>query len=716
MPMFDDVLDELQEAVNSDNSENLLSMLEDLDPEELEENSDTLFELATTAATSAAFECSSMLFAIPVVAKEARDRLLRYAHSDDTPDRINSLLSTPMLPQNIILATNENGMNALHIAMANKNIDTAQALLATSEFIDNITSKDSSGRTAINIANEEGFTEGLSLLNEYGLINEETDKNAKNDLSQAALDPKLLSYLESSGMDPTLVLGNEGNCNGWAFLYQIYATNDKEDEFYAIQEAIADWDGDMDSLDTEQLPESLTGKYSNMRDLLEQVSNDLALFFYATEATNELNLGLGQKSRIQQYDLTKDPNEGRELGNIFNYSNSHTSKEQLVEMLDFCARWPGTSVDIGGGQHATSLFITEKGELKYYDPNMKGRKEPFTSTEELADYIIATKYKKLGKLNDDDTVDISLDLYKFYPRGTNVPDVLPPTHPLPLESANEFSPLHVAILENDVERVKALLAADPAAASAKDANGITPLHMAMTNHKKETLELLLNAPGLDINMPDNHGMHPFMIALNSRDPNMVSQVINHPEFKMDNNRDYVIRTASMGIPEIFNMVLEKSHGFKDTLQGEMTALMVLCNNGNVEMINKLLTAKNYDPDINARDFLDFTALMRAVQKDQKDVVKALLAANARTDLKADGKTALDMARDNPEMLTILKAHQAKHEVKAPEPKKPEEAKPSQAPMKSRPILFSQVQKSSPPPEPSMRETVESAQKPKGPSR
>lgn len=698
--MFDDIEEELATAAKMDNAGELEQFLDELSEEEFEENSHTLFDIATEAAEGAAFHAAPMLFSIPEVAKEGRERLLRYAEWDDTPDRLLKILATPMLPLDIILGTNENGMNALHLAMENKNLETVTALINANEFKRSLDAKDAMGRTAADIATEAGFKEGLALLGQ----------DLGNDLSQGAIDPKLLSYLESTGTDPSRVLNNSGNCNGWAFLYQIYVTDDREDEFYDILEAIHAWDGNKETLDDTPLPESLQSKYINMRDLLEQVSNDLALFFYATNATEQLNLGWGQGSRLDQYELAKDPKVGRELANIFNYQDHNMSRDQLVEMLEFCARWPGSTVDIGGGEHATSLYITQDGEFKYYDPNMKQRREPFDSAEELADFIIASKYEKLNKINSDNTIDISLDLYQFLPANSLVPQAIEPTNPLNSLSANGFTPLHVAVLENDTNKVKALLTADPSLAMVKDANGTTPLHLAIVNNKKETLDALLATKGLDINMQNGSGDSPLLLAFSTRDPNLITALLKHPNLKMESDRDYVFKAASLGNPQILQVVLDAvKPGTKHLYEseGEMTALMDLAGRGNAEMVNMILSAKNFTTDINSQNQnTGMTALMFAIEKGHQDVVKALLEHGARLDIKNGvGKTAMDIARGKPEIMTLLKEH--KQKAKADAPTKQEHRDQS----KGRAVLFSQVHQREPRVAPVMASAVPEAAPP-----
>ena len=81
------------------------------------------------------------------------------------------------------------------------------------------------------------------------------------------------------------------------------------------------------------------------------------------------------------------------------------------------------------------------------------------------------------------------------------------------------TPLHIAVEEHDIEKIKFLLS-NGANVNEKDSVlGCTPLHLAVFNygilHKKidrDIIKLLLSTPNINVNIRDNQGRKPFDIA------------------------------------------------------------------------------------------------------------------------------------------------------------------------------------------------------------
>jgi ankyrin repeat protein len=71
--------------------------------------------------------------------------------------------------------------------------------------------------------------------------------------------------------------------------------------------------------------------------------------------------------------------------------------------------------------------------------------------------------------------------------------------------------IHDAAKKGDLEKVRALLKANPDLISSKDNYGMTPLHYAVAQHQKDTVQLLL-ANKVDVNAKDKAGWTPLHYA------------------------------------------------------------------------------------------------------------------------------------------------------------------------------------------------------------
>jgi ankyrin repeat protein len=413
--------------------------------------------------------------------------------------------------------------NLLHMAVESGRLDLLEALLKDEDgiFFKNVNNVDTYGRTALDIAIHKNNQSAIALIQKVpGVDLEAAKEKAKMwcDIGQSHNNEQLTNFLKLEGRDGGNVIDQMGVCNGWGFMNQVYLSSGREKEFYDILNAISQWDGKKESLQN-KVPESLQNRYQNLGELFEQVSNDLVLFHYNDNVSNNLQLdGWGQNSRIAQYDLVKDPKEGRELRSLFNYSQKNASREQLIEILTHASRWRDVTFDVTGAQHATSLYITDDGKFKYFDSNRKVQTPEFTSAEALADFIIQTKYKDINLINSNGTLDINLNAYKFYSdKASAIPEVQPPMVELPYtlgdSSPNGFTELHYAIMENNVEKVQQMIEDDPDILLEVNAHGDTVIHMATSNNNPQMLNILLAAEVCDINQKNKFGDTPLHTAL-----------------------------------------------------------------------------------------------------------------------------------------------------------------------------------------------------------
>ena len=151
--------------------------------------------------------------------------------------------------------------------------------------------------------------------------------------------------------------------------------------------------------------------------------------------------------------------------------------------------------------------------------------------------------------------------------------------------------IHDAAAAGDLEKIKALLKANPDLVNSKNTNGVTPLMFAADVGDIETVKLLL-ASNADVNARDDHGITPLLMVVGPDRKNM-----DMAELLLASNADV---------------------NAKD-IQGE-TPLGYAARNGYKNMAELLLAQ---GANVNAKDNKGETPLRLALDKGHKDVADLL---------------------------------------------------------------------------------------------
>ena len=178
----------------------------------------------------------------------------------------------------------------------------------------------------------------------------------------------------------------------------------------------------------------------------------------------------------------------------------------------------------------------------------------------------------------------------------------------------------------NVEKVKAMLAANPEAVSQHD-SGRTPLHWAALNGQRDVVVLLLES-NANVNAQDSIGNTPLHLA------------------------------SYMGHKEIVEILLSRKPEVDADNSSGATPLHMAAVAGHADVVALLLTNK---ADVNARDIYHNTPLHLAAAGGHADVAAVLLANNADVDAtRTDGTTPLMMAaRDgSKDVVALLLANHA----------------------------------------------------------
>jgi ankyrin repeat protein len=121
------------------------------------------------------------------------------------------------------------------------------------------------------------------------------------------------------------------------------------------------------------------------------------------------------------------------------------------------------------------------------------------------------------------------------------------------------TPLHTAVLYENVEMVQLLLSFPEIEINAKNNNNQTPLHAAAITGNFEIFQLLLSHPKIEINVKNNDDEIPLHIAALLANCEMVKLLVNFPEIEI-NAKNYNDQTplhcaAIIGNFEIFQLLL-----------------------------------------------------------------------------------------------------------------------------------------------------------------
>ncbi len=569
---------------------------------------------------------------------------------------INFLLQA-MSGENV-LQTDCDGMNPLHLAIQLKDERALKTIMKDQRFIPSLASKDIYGRTALDIAANAKWDKGIKVLlnsNDIEVENIPGYGNTFYDLSQHHLEKKLGIFLGKKGQS---ALNKRGNCHGWSFLYLVYLTADKEQEFFDILTLLKKWNGNRQFLkEPKNLSLSLRKLYKTPEDVFNQLANDLAVFHGDSPALSDLQLNISQRDRIKQYDLIKDISHknGRQLQHLFGYTRLSLNRAQLIEMLTFFQRWPQTAIDIYLPEHTVTMYITKDAKFKYFNSNAKNKMKVYDSPAALADHLIKSVYLKDELQRIEDNFDIGFDAYKFY---SNInkdakKEKAAKGHPHHHTSANSFTPLHYAVMENDIEKVRTLLKdASPQALKREDKQGFNPIIRAIHLQFEEVFLDLLKSFTAEKNTKDIQDLSSIKITNYCSNKEMaflaklVCKAKLHPHAQIDSQGGTILSHAlSYGVDIGLQMRLLKTPGvdMHRVDHSQKTLLHhAVSNSADLKIIEAIASTKGFDIDKQDND--GHTALAIAIMDEKQDIVKVLLDKGADAHKRnRRGQTPFDIA-------------------------------------------------------------------------
>ncbi len=559
-------------------------------------------------------------------------------------------------------------------AITKGDVDNASSLLTQ---FPNIRAKAAGSIEFELLAHDVGDPEMLDMLRMMKYYDDAVlydEEYAGIDFSQSHLNERLSAYLHLKGRDASRIINEVGNCNGWAFLYQVYASMGKQKEYFDILSLISQSEIEPEAL-SRQLPPELSDKYKNLEDLFEHVIHHLVIFHFLSQMSEELSLDWLQSYRIEQYNLIRDPKLGRQLKDLYSIAGNFNNQEQLAEMIDILSHFPGASIDLLvklEGEpfgHVVSIYVLPNGDLEYYDSNLECRLNHFSDAKNLARHINdnvinglkMNAYQRNPYLKKDIQPFFSIHTFKFYHANENVPKIAkcePFQTPQGL-SPNGYTPLHFAVFENNIDKAKKIVDANPALLTQKNRLGESPITIAF-KLKNQALLLWLLEESQRKGVPCDFAKEISILEIPA---DTYDEIIRNLYDKG------IITTKSVdknGISlAIWSLIYNENEGIRkiqamDVNQQDplgYSLFMMLCIHKFKDFTLFQRFLDTTPVNINLTTQKGMTALIMATFLGHTQMVEELLKRGARVDIvDLQNKTVFDYAKNKPEIMKLLKIY------------------------------------------------------------
>ncbi|XP_076655935.1 uncharacterized protein LOC143360718 isoform X2 [Halictus rubicundus] len=210
------------------------------------------------------------------------------------------------------------------------------------------------------------------------------------------------------------------------------------------------------------------------------------------------------------------------------------------------------------------------------------------------------------------------------------------------------TPLHLAIVNGDIEIVKMLLDRG-ADIDAKNKCGCTPLYNAVRNKKMKVIELLLKHRA-NVNARDNNGKSPLCVAAEGGCLQIVEHLL---EYSADVNAITYIKAriyfcegytplhyaVESGSEKIVNLLLKNNANVNTVAIYGVTPLHIAAMDGYVQIAEDLLNHGSYTNSVCTLGFQEgYTPLHFACQQGSEEAVRLFLSRGA--DVNANAKDNL----------------------------------------------------------------------------
>lgn len=476
----------------------------------------------------------------------------------------NTAYIEKLLEKGASISDKDNGGNTVfHHAAVQSSQDAMKCLLKQPGAVALVQEKNYFGQRPLDLAIQSKDDAMIDLLEPNPEAREAIKRSnaygqVPTDIDQLSVYGSLNYFLHSQYRDSSL-LSPTGNCNGYAYLYEYYASQQMEDYYFNTLALIATWDGTNAALNKPftSEPQKKHG-YTNLKDVMEQWINDIIWFQHSMLPQDISRLSQMQRAEQEQIIGIDAAHE-----NITVYkSTSRIDEQDLREIVQYFQQMPvgcrfEFTINWGDRKgHAMSAH-REKNELfAFYDSNNAQIMTKFNDVNQFVEQIMrydsaALIVPRVFFFKKD---AIPLDEVILFEEN-ELPNSSEAVQAFQKNSANQFTPLHLALIFRNKPLIERLLKDGFCDINAKDKHERTALDIAIESGYREGMDLLLNNP----NIKKSRLIYHLKRAIEENDPPFIEQLLggNKVDLKVLENGQSLLNFIISGFPDRFPLIVDK---------------------------------------------------------------------------------------------------------------------------------------------------------------
>jgi len=147
-----------------------------------------------------------------------------------------------------------------------------------------------------------------------------------------------------------------------------------------------------------------------------------------------------------------------------------------------------------------------------------------------------------------------------------------------------------ACISNDTSEIDTIIKQTSSALFYKTVQGYTPLHLAINNDNLEIIRILLRYDKINVNIYDKYGFSPIFYAILKKRYDILKMLINHPSVKIN------YKNITGLSPLLFSVVLNNKEALKILLSHSDIDINITGKHNNTALINLLSNTRNFIED------------------------------------------------------------------------------------------------------------------------